>query len=119
MTINEIQAERLRLAGEYARAWKQVVVLKGALTVVSSPEGLTALIPIATPALSRAGTGDILSGMIAGLIAQGLDSFQAACAAAYLHGKAGLAAAEMQGNTGSVLASDILMTIPAQISHIK
>jgi NAD(P)H-hydrate repair Nnr-like enzyme with NAD(P)H-hydrate dehydratase domain len=89
------------------------------LTVIAEPGGQTGIIPMATPALARAGTGDILAGMITGLIAQGLDGFTAACVAAYLHGMAGQAVADATGNTASILASDIINIIPQQISRIK
>ena len=119
MTVDEVQEDRLGLAERSARAWNQVVVLKGALTVIANPDGRTAIIPLATPALARAGTGDILAGMITGLMAQGVDGFSAACAAAYLHGLAGKAAAVSMGNTASILASDILNCLPDQISRIQ
>jgi hydroxyethylthiazole kinase-like uncharacterized protein yjeF len=119
MKTDEVQADRLHLAEHYAHAWNQVVVLKGALTVIASPDGQTGLIPLATPALARAGTGDVLAGMITGLMAQGVNAYQAACSAAYLHGMAGIAAAEVTGNTASVLAGDIIDCLPGQISRIK
>lgn len=119
MTVAEVQEDRIGVAERSAQAWNQVVVLKGALTVVAEPGGETGIIPLATPALARAGTGDILAGMITGLIAQGLDGFGAACAAAYLHGMSGHAAADAIGNSASILAGDILEFLPQQISRIK
>ncbi len=119
MTVDEVQEDRLGLAERSAQGWNQVVVLKGALTVVANPEGRTAIIPLATPALARAGTGDILAGMITGFIAQGVDGFTAACAAAYLHGLAGVAAAAAMGNTASLLAGEILDCLPGQISRLN
>ncbi|MBN2257466.1 MAG: NAD(P)H-hydrate dehydratase [Anaerolineaceae bacterium] len=119
MTVDEVQADRFELAEHYAHAWNQVVVLKGALTIIAGPNGQTGLIPMATPALARAGTGDVLAGMIAGLMAQGVDAYQASCSAAYLHGMAGMAAAQLMGNTASVLANDIIDCLPAQVSMIK
>lgn len=119
MTIEEVQSDRIELAERSAKAWNQVVVLKGALSVVANPDGQTAIIPLATPALSRAGTGDILAGMITGFMAQGMSGYSAACAAAYLHGMAGMAAAEAVGNTVSILAGDILNFLPGQINRIK
>jgi ADP-dependent NAD(P)H-hydrate dehydratase / NAD(P)H-hydrate epimerase len=119
LTVDEVQEDRLGLAERMAQAWNQVVVLKGALTVVANPDGRTAIIPMATPALARAGTGDILAGMITGFIAQGVDGFSAACAAAYLHGLAGVAAADAMGNTASILAGDILNCLSDQISRIN
>jgi hydroxyethylthiazole kinase-like uncharacterized protein yjeF len=118
MTVAEVQEDRIGLAENSAKAWNQVVVLKGALTVIARPSGGSAIIPMATPALARAGTGDILAGMITGFIAQGLDGFTAACAAAYLHGMAGQAAAEAIGNSASILASDVLKHLPQQFSRI-
>jgi NAD(P)H-hydrate epimerase len=119
MTVAEVQEDRVGLAEHSAQAWNQVVVLKGALTVIAEPGGQTGIIPMATPALARAGTGDVLAGMITGLIAQGLDGFTAACVAAYLHGMAGQAVADATGNTASILASDIINILPQQISRIK
>jgi NAD(P)H-hydrate repair Nnr-like enzyme with NAD(P)H-hydrate dehydratase domain len=84
------------------------VVLKGAFTVIAAPDGRTAVLPVATPALARAGTGDVLAGLIAGLRAQGLPAFEAAVAAAWIHAQAGLRAAEVLGSTAAVLAGDVL-----------
>ncbi|HLF90770.1 MAG TPA: NAD(P)H-hydrate dehydratase [Anaerolineales bacterium] len=103
-----LQADRINLAERFAQEWGHIVILKGAFTVVAAPDGQTALIPIATPALARAGTGDVLAGMIAGLRAQGLDAFDGAVAGAFLHGQAGLVAEKMLGNAAAVLAGDVL-----------
>jgi NAD(P)H-hydrate epimerase len=75
--------------------------------VISAPDSQAAVIPVATPALARAGTGDVLSGLIAGLRAQGVDGFHAAVAGAWIHAQAGLLAAETIGNSASVLAGDV------------
>ncbi len=104
---DQIQADRVDMAERFAREWGHVVVLKGALTVIASPDGQTMIVPIATPALASAGTGDVLAGVIVGLIAEGLDPFRAASAGAWIHGQAGLAAAARLGNTASVLAGDV------------
>lgn len=107
----EIQADRLGVALKFSAAWGQVLVLKGAFTVIAAPDGRATLIPVATPALARAGTGDVLAGMIVGLRAQGLSAYDAAVAAAWLHAQAGLLAARRAGNEASVLAGDVLDVI--------
>ncbi len=112
LPVSEIQAEREVLAGVYAREWGHIVVLKGAFTVIASPDGRTAVIPIASSALASAGMGDVLAGMIAGLRAQGAPAYEAACTGAWLHAQAGLAAAEACGCEASVIASDVLDAIP-------
>jgi ADP-dependent NAD(P)H-hydrate dehydratase / NAD(P)H-hydrate epimerase len=105
---NAIQADRIGTACRFAGEWKQTVVLKGAYTVVAAPDGRAAVMPFATAALARAGTGDVLAGAIAGLRAQGLTAYDAAVAGAYLHGLAGVMAAELLGTLTAVMASDIL-----------
>ncbi len=118
LPVSEIQANRLMIAEKYAKEWGHVVVLKGAYTIITSPDGQIAVIPIATAALARAGTGDVLAGLIVGLRAQGVPAFEAACTAAWMHAQAGLTAAEKLGNTASVLARDVLAAIPQVISSI-
>ncbi|MCD4673463.1 MAG: NAD(P)H-hydrate dehydratase [Anaerolineaceae bacterium] len=117
MPVSEIQAERETLAGIYAREWGHILVLKGAFTVVASPDGRTAIVPVASSALASAGTGDVLAGMIAGLCAQGVPAFAAACAGAWLHAQAGLAAAEACGCEASVIAGDVLDAIPQVLAR--
>jgi hydroxyethylthiazole kinase-like uncharacterized protein yjeF len=103
-----IQADRIGIAQKYAAEWGQVVVLKGAFTVVAAPDGRTAVLPFATAALAHAGTGDVLAGAIVGLLAQGLSPFEAAVAGGYLHGLAGVQAAAILGSTAAVAASDVV-----------
>jgi hydroxyethylthiazole kinase-like uncharacterized protein yjeF len=115
----EIQSDRLKVARQYSKKWGHVLVLKGAFTVIASPTGQIAITPIATPALARAGTGDVLAGLIVGLRAQGVEAFQAACAGAWIHATAGVIAAKRLGNTASVIASDVLNAIPQVISDLQ
>ncbi|HIE24834.1 MAG TPA: NAD(P)H-hydrate dehydratase, partial [Anaerolineales bacterium] len=112
LSVEEIQSNRLEIAREYAQKWNQVVVLKGAFTVIADPSGETFTIPVANPALARAGSGDILAGLIVGLRVQGLDAIDSAIAGCWVHAQAGVMAGEMVGTSASVLASDILDFVP-------
>ena len=116
MEKDEIQKDRLATALKYAAEWGHVVVLKGAFTVVAAPDGRATVVPVAHPALARAGSGDVLAGLIVGLRAQGLDAYEAAIAGAWIHAQAGLLAADRVGAAGSVLAGDILDSIPDALS---
>lgn len=113
---DDIQKDRLNLAIKYAAEWGHIVVLKGAFTVVASPSGQAAVIPVATSALARAGTGDVLAGLIVGLRAQGVGAFDAAVAGAWIHAQAGLLASERLGTEASVLAGDVLAAVPEILS---
>jgi NAD(P)H-hydrate epimerase len=115
----EIQNNRQEIAEKYAREWGHVVVLKGAFTVIAAPDGRSALIPVATAALARAGTGDVLAGLIVGLRAQGVAAYEAALAAAWIHAQAGLQAAEALGNTAAVLAGDVLDAVSDVLSDLS
>src|SRR5664279_3501676 len=86
-------AARLAAARDAARAWGQVVVLKGAHTVIAAPDGSAAVATFENPALATGGTGDVLAGTLGGLLAQGLPPFAAARLGVYLHGIAGEAVA--------------------------
>ncbi len=107
MPVPQIQARRWETAKECAERWGQVVVLKGAFTAIASPDGRLAVSPFANPALASGGTGDVLAGIIGGLLAQGLSCFDAACCGVYLHG---LAAERVRGETGEsgLMAGDLL-----------
>ena len=118
LPVAAVVQQRWRLAQEKAAAWDTVILAKGPYTVIADPAGWLAVLPIATAALATAGTGDVLSGAIAGLLAQGLDPFRAACVGAWLHGTAGLRCAEALGTTG-VLASDLLPHLPPIIRDLR
>jgi NAD(P)H-hydrate epimerase len=106
-TVGEIQDDRLGSAVSAASRWNAVVVLKGACTVIADPDGNARIIPFANSGLATAGTGDVLAGVITGLLAQGLETYDAATLGAYLHGRAGESAREWHGEA-SMLASDLL-----------
>jgi NAD(P)H-hydrate epimerase len=99
-------AARAAAARDAATTWGQVVVLKGARTVIASPDGQIAVAPFENPALATGGTGDVLAGAIGSLLAQGLKPFDAARLGVYLHGLAGDSVRERIGDAG-LLASDL------------
>jgi hydroxyethylthiazole kinase-like uncharacterized protein yjeF len=119
LTKDKIQQDRLGVVEKYSKEWGHVVVLKGAFTIIAAPDGQTAIIPVASAALARAGTGDVLAGLIVGLCAQGVESFPAAVAGAWIHAQAGLQAAQLLGSSASVLAGDVLAAIPEIIKDLS
>ncbi len=118
MDKEAIQADRLGVARQYAAQWGHVVLLKGAFTVVAAPDGRAVLEPFATPALAKAGSGDVLSGMIGSLLAQGLEPFEAAVTGAFVHGRAGDLAARAMGTTVSLAASDLVKALPKAFAEV-
>jgi len=115
--VREIEANRLDFVPEMAHQWGTVIVYKGAFTVVAAPEGETVVMPFANPALATAGSGDVLAGAIAGMLAQRLPPFEAAVAGAYLHGLAGELARERFWEAG-VVAGDLLPLLPLAIKEL-
>jgi ADP-dependent NAD(P)H-hydrate dehydratase / NAD(P)H-hydrate epimerase len=109
----QVESERFRAARELVAATGAVVVLKGAHTIVASPDGRLAVSPVACPALGTAGSGDLLGGVIGALVC-GLPAFEAACAGVLLHGLAGEAWSEARGGADrGLLASEIGDLIPS------
>lgn len=119
LTTGDIQADRIGNAQRAARAWGHVVLLKGAFTVIAAPDGATTLLPFANPALARAGTGDVLSGLIVGLLAQGLGGYAAARTAGWLHGRAAELAVHRLGTATSILARDVVGAVPAALAELS
>jgi NAD(P)H-hydrate epimerase len=119
MSKDGIQSDRIGAAQKFAAEWGHVVVLKGAFTAVAAPDGRATIQPFATPALARAGTGDVLAGAIAGLLAQGVAPYEAAVAGTYLHGLAGVLAARALGTTASVVAGDVLEALPEALAEVS
>lgn len=97
---------RVAATRDAAATWRTVVVLKGARTIIAAPDGTVAVAPFENPALATGGTGDVLSGAIGSLLAQGLDPFAAARLGVYLHGVAGDGVRDRFGDAG-LLASDL------------
>lgn len=117
LSVDDIQRDRLNVARQFAQKWGQVVVLKGALTVVASVDGRVAVLPFANSALAKAGSGDVLAGMIAGLMTQGTSPLDAATTAVWLHARAADNVIKTQGTEHSLLASDLINSIPGAISE--
>ena len=117
-SISDVQGDRVGTARESAARWGQVVVLKGAHTVIAEPNGRTSISLFSNPALATAGTGDVLSGIIGGLLAQGLDPYDAARLGVYMHGKAAEHVSRWTRHSG-LLASDLLAQIPAVAQELR
>jgi NAD(P)H-hydrate epimerase len=103
--------DRVALAQQQAAAWGQVVLLKGAYTVVAAPDGRATLLPFANPVLATGGSGDVLSGVLVSLLAQGLEPYDAAVLGGFLHGSAAGLAAAGRGDAG-VLVREMADALP-------
>ena len=114
----EIQANRREAAAAAARDWGAVVVLKGAGTLVAAPDGRLSEDPHEVPALGTGGTGDVLAGLIAGLVAQGSDPYTAAVTGVYVHAEAGRRLQARLGPAG-LLASDLLPELPPVMRDLR
>ncbi len=110
-TVETVQADRLGTALDASKRWGQIVLLKGAHTIVAAPDGRAAISPYANPLLATAGTGDVLAGVIAGLLGGGIAPFDAAACAVYVHGLAADGLREEFGDRG-MMASDLLRAVP-------
>jgi hydroxyethylthiazole kinase-like uncharacterized protein yjeF len=116
-TIEQIQKDRINVAKEFACKWNVITVLKGWRTVIALPDGIIYINLTGNPGMATAGTGDVLTGLIAGLIAQGIHPSYAACAGVYIHGLAGDMAASRIGEHG-IIASDLVEEIPIAMKAI-
>ncbi|MGQ9920607.1 MAG: NAD(P)H-hydrate dehydratase [Desulfobacca sp.] len=114
-STKEIQDNRLEVALEVAAKIGAVVVLKGAQSIIADPDGRAMINSTGNPALAQGGSGDVLTGMIGGLLAQRVDPFQAACLAVYLHGLTADVLAASHGNCG-ILAGELLLELPEVIN---
>jgi hydroxyethylthiazole kinase-like uncharacterized protein yjeF len=109
---------RLEAAREAAQRWGQVVVLKGARSVIASPDGEVARSDVATPALATAGSGDVLAGAIGAFLARGLDPFAAAAVGVAAHARAGQLAERRIGRSGA-MARDIAELLPVALEKLR
>jgi NAD(P)H-hydrate epimerase len=117
LKIPEIQEDRIGAAKDFACKWGVVTVLKGSKTVVALPDGRVYINPTGNSGMATGGSGDVLTGVIAGLISQGMELGNAAIAGVYIHGAAGDAAADKMGEHG-MIASDITEEIPYIIKSL-
>jgi len=117
LEIAEVQADRLGLARDAAERFAAVVVLKGAATVIADPDGAAWINPFANPGMASGGMGDVLTGVIAALLAGDADPLGAAVAGVYVHSLAGEIAAEQMGPQG-FLALDVAARLPAAYKRL-
>ncbi len=118
VSVDEVQSDRAGIAKKIAQEWHKTIVLKGAYTVIATPDGQVKISSIANPGLASAGTGDVLTGAIAGLLAQGLSLFEAATCGVYLHSEAGEMVKAKLGDAG-MIATDLLPVLPLVIKQLK
>ncbi len=114
----EVQNERLALTKSFSKEYGVTLVLKGARSLISSPKGRLAINSSGNPGLASGGTGDVLTGLIAGFLAQGLSPFDASCLGVYCHGKAADRLAMRWGDHG-LLATDLLPEIPSVLKMLS
>src|SRR5204863_4331814 len=112
---SEVNARRLHHARAAARRSGAIVVLKGDDTLVAEPDGRVGVSPGGAPALATAGTGDVLSGVLAAMLAKGLEPFTAACAGVLLHVRAGQLASERLGGPEGLIATDVIAALPGSL----
>lgn len=113
----ELEARRIDAARGWAQRWGATLLLKGSPTVVAAPDGRVSVNPTGSPALATAGTGDVLTGLLAALLAQGLAPYDAARVAAWVHGHAGDLAERATGALG-VIASDVVERLPQSLADL-
>ncbi len=113
----ELEARRLDAAREWALRWGCVLVLKGAPTVVAGPDGRASVNPTGNPGMATAGMGDVLTGIVAALLAQGLAPYDAARAATFVHGLAGDECARAIGPVG-LTAGDVAAAVPQVLAAL-
>ena len=116
-TTDEVQADRLGVARRTARDWRAVVVLKGARTVVAAPDGRAFVNPTGNAGMASGGSGDVLTGIVGGLLAQRADPLDAACVGVWAHGTAGDRAADDSDGRG-LAARDLIAELPGVLRRL-
>jgi NAD(P)H-hydrate epimerase len=114
----ELEARRIDCARGWAQKWGATLLLKGSPTVVAAADGRVSVNPTGSPALATAGTGDVLTGLLVALLAQGLAPYDAARVAAWVHGSAGDLAEAARGALG-VIASDVVELLPKAYEALR
>jgi NAD(P)H-hydrate epimerase len=117
LSISQINGNRIATARQYAQEWGHVVLLKGAHTVIAHPDGRASVLPFADPALAKAGSGDVLAGVIVAMLAQGLAPYEAAVTGGYIHGQAGVLAGESAG-AASATAEDYVAALSDSLTRL-
>ncbi len=117
LKTEDVLNNRVETAAEFARKHALCLVLKGAASLIALPDGSVTINPTGNPGMATAGSGDVLTGIIASIIAQGVSSGEAAIAGAYLHGLAGGMFAKTETQT-SLIAGDLLRTLPESLKRI-
>lgn len=112
----QVNDNRIGVSRQFAMQHRVILVLKGARTIIAEPQGQVAICPTGNPGMASAGMGDVLTGLIVGLLAQGLSAWDAARAGVYLHGLAGDLAAATIGEPG-LIAGDVIAAIPQALIH--
>lgn len=118
LSVHQVQKNRLQVAKEFAQSYGVTVVLKGHRTVVADPKGNVYINSTGNPGMATGGTGDVLTGIIGGFLAQGLQPVQAATAGVFLHGLAGDFAAREKSESG-LIAGDILEKLPYTMKELE
>ncbi|MCQ4021594.1 MULTISPECIES: NAD(P)H-hydrate dehydratase [unclassified Ruminococcus] len=117
ISVQQVQQNRKSCAQFFAEKYNVITVLKGAYTIIASPSGKCIVNTTGNPGMARGGSGDVLAGMISGLLAQGHKAFDCACAGVYIHGGAGDICREKLGEY-SMLATDIIAAVPEFLKNI-
>jgi len=118
VTVADVQRDRIRTVRQFATARGVHVVLKGAGSVIGTPEGIVLLNPTGNPGMASGGTGDVLTGVLGAFLARGLAPTDALVCAVYLHGLAGDIAAARQGEE-SLIAGDVIEALPAAFATLR
>jgi NAD(P)H-hydrate epimerase len=117
-TIENIQKNRINVALEFAEEFNLVCILKGAPTVIAAPSGQAWINPTGNEGMATAGSGDVLTGIIGGFLAQGMLDIDAAVLGCYVHGLAGDMAKESYGSRG-MIAGDMLRMLPQALKMME